>query len=200
VAGNDAHQNNGLRLIVSHQGELILTDTGPKEAPLITFRNFLAKNWVKGKEPGTTLWRWDADLYERSFHFVNTHLLARAHTVPALREALEGGHAYVAFDSLVNATGFDFSYRNKGVHAFMGDRADPGGRFTVYVPAKAVVRILRDGKQVAQEPGPILNYAATGPGVYRAEAYLEVEGQSIPWIYSNPIYVRAAGGKPGGKQ
>jgi len=189
VAGNDAHQNNGLRLIVSQKGELILTDTGPKEAPLIAFRNFLARSWVKGKAPGTTLWRWDADLYERSYHFVNTHLLARARTVTSLREALEAGHAYVAFDSLVNATGFDFSYRNKGVQSVMGDRAEPGGRFTVYAPAKAVIRLLRDGKQVAQESGPILNYTAEGPGVYRAEVHLQVDGKSIPWIYSNPIYV-----------
>lgn len=189
VAGNDAHQNNGLRLIVSKKGELILTDTGPKEGPLIAFRNFLARSWIKGKEPGTTLWRWDVDLYERSYHFVTTHLLARARTVAALREALERGHAFVAFDSLVNATGFDFSYQNKGTKAVMGDRAEPGGQLSVYVPAKAVVRILRDGKQVAQQPGPTVSYAANEPGVYRAEAFLEVDGKTIPWIYSNPIYL-----------
>ncbi len=189
VAGNDAHQNNGMRLIVSKKGELILTDTGPKEGPLIAFRNFLARSWVKGKQPGTTLWRWDVDLYERSFHFVNTHLLVRARTVPALREALDGGHSYVAFDSLVNATGFDFSYRNKDVHAVMGDQAEPGGQLSVYVPAQAVIRILRDGKEVARQPGPTLSYAANQPGVYRAEAHLEVDGRSIPWIYSNPIYL-----------
>lgn len=192
IAGNDAHQNNGLRLMVSHKGTLILTDTGPKEEPLMAFPGFVGRQIASGKEPGTVLWRWEIDLYERSYHFVNTHLLARRNDEDGLRLALETGHAYVAFDSLVTATGFDFTYRDRSAHAVMGDQVKfaPQGHLEVFSPAEALLRLKRDGQQVAEARGHVLKFNVAQPGVYRVEAFLDVLGESVPWIYSNPIYVR----------
>ena len=34
-----------------------------------------------------------------------------------------------------------------------------------------------------------LSYAIDGPGVYRAEVWLEVGGEIRPWIYSNAIRI-----------
>ncbi len=33
-------------------------------------------------------------------------------------------------------------------------------------------------------------YAATEPGAYRLEAWLRLDDEWRPWLYSNPIYVR----------
>jgi plastocyanin len=192
IAGNDAHQNNGLRLIVSKKGVLILTDTGPKQEPLVEFNGWVGRRIASGKETGTTLWRWDIDLYERSYHFVNTHLLARQRSAESLRQALEAGHAYVAFDSLVTATGFDFSYKDPAAKATMGDQVKfvPKGKLEVYAPADCQMRLKRDGRQVAESRGRSLHFNVDRPGVYRVETSLDVLGESVPWIYSNPIYVR----------
>jgi len=193
IAGNDAHQNNGLRFIVSSSGTLLLTDTGPyKGKPLAEFTNWFARRYVKGHAAGETLWRWDIDLYERSLHFVNTHLLAHGKSPTELRAALEAGHAYVAFDSLVTATGFDFFYKSDDGRFVMGDEAalSPSGAFTAAMPADGVLVLKRNGVKVAEERGSELRYVPKQSGVYRIEGYLEVEGRIVPWIYSNPIYLK----------
>lgn len=196
VAGNDAHQNNGLRLIVDDRGQLVLTDTSGAE------RSF----WIAGRigrtlarlrwgelKPGRTLWRVDADLYERSFRFVNTHLLAKAKTEEALRNALVNGHAYVAFDSLVTATGFDFFAAHGGQRqAIMGGEMtfQPGLELEVRAPADATLRLLRSGRVVAESRGRRLRFSVPEAGVFRAEAHLSAQGKLLPWIYSNCVYIR----------
>lgn len=199
IAGNDAHQNNGLRLIVTKDGNLALTDTGPfTHAPFLGgygwFSKTLARLWWGQLTPGRTLWRMDADLYERSFRFVNTHLLASAKTEADLRHALEQGHAYVAFDSLVTATGFDFAAKDvsgqeRGV---MGDELQFGPALVLQVlsPVPATLRLIRGGRLIRQEYGTRLAFPVDAPGGYRAEVHLHVRGQLWPWIYSNPIYIR----------
>jgi hypothetical protein len=192
IAGNDAHQNNGMRIIVTPRGTLALTDTSPKGNPAMEWTNFVARRIAKGHNPGDTLWRWDMDLYERSYHFVNTHLLAPHKTTEDLRAALESGHAYVAFDSLVTASGFDFAYRAPGVRAVMGDQVnlEPGAVLLASAPVDCWLRLLRNGGFVVESRGTSLRFPVDQPGVYRVEARLEVQGGAVPWIYSNPIYLQ----------
>ncbi len=196
IAGNDAHQNNGMRLIVGHGRALVLTDTSPSGRPLFgrwsEFHNWPARRVAGRRRPGETLWRWDADLYERSYHFVNTHLLSAAKDEAALRKALEAGHAYVAFDSLVTATGFDFAYTAPGERAILGDQAKlkPGGVLEAQAPVECLLRLLRNGRQVMEQRGRSLRYTVQQPGVYRVEGHLEVLGERVPWIYANPIYIQ----------
>jgi hypothetical protein len=192
IAGNDAHQNNGLRVIVTARGTLALTDTSPKGKALVEWNNWLARRVASGRRAGDTVWRWDADLYERSFHFVNTHLLAPAKTETALRAALEAGHAYVAFDSLVTATGFNFSYAAGHRRSVMGDEValEPGGMLRVESPLPAAIVLVRNGHQLAEAQGRFFRFPLREPGVYRAEVRLNVLGRATPWIYSNPIYVK----------
>ncbi len=192
IAGNDAHQNNGVRLIVSPSGALVLTDTSPKVSPLLELNNWLARRYASGHRSGETLWRWDADLYERSFRFVNTHLLSSGRSPQELRAALEAGHAYVAFDSLVTATGFDFTYHVLDLRYVMGDQApwSPQGVLGVDLPVTAMISLKRNGVPVAQAHDTQLRYTPTEPGVYRVEVLLEYDGTLLPWIYSNPIYLK----------
>jgi hypothetical protein len=217
IAGNDAHQNNGLRLIVSRDGAVVVTDTGKKEPRFLSGYDWLSRSLTRicfgPLTPGRTLWRTDADLYERIFRFVNTHLLAAGKNEQAIRAALENGHAYVAFDSLVTSTGFDFAlYPDAGSfspdasidrpltitrhtsrpEAIMGDEVpfQPGRSLVVTTPVPAFIRIVRNGGAADAQFGTRAAFSVAAPGVYRAEALLRVRGQLIPWIYSNPIYIR----------
>lgn len=210
IAGNDAHQNNGIRLVVSNQGTVLLTDTsGAEQAPWWEgdgrISRALARAAFGELTPGRTLWRVDSDLYERGFRFVNTHLLAPAKTEADLRRALEAGHAYVAFDSLVTATGFDFALRRDAAFgsktgqevyptAIMGDEApfESGTALEIRSPVAATLRLIRDGHLVHEAVGRQWRFPVSAPGVYRAEAHLNVRGKLLPWIYSNCIYIRQA--------
>ena len=192
IAGNDAHQNNGVRLVVAANGGLVLTDTSPKIDPMMKLNNWLARRYAAGHKVGETVWRWDADLYERSFRFVNTHLITTGRSPQELRAALEAGHGYVAFDSLVTASGFDFSYRAVDQHFIMGDEAplSPQGVLSVDLPVSALISLERNGVPVAQAHDTQLRYTPTEPGVYRVEVFLDYDGTALPWIYSNPIYLK----------
>ena len=79
----------------------------------------------------------------------------------------------------------------------MGETAPPGRDLILNVsvagPADAVIRLLRNGRVVAERPGYTLAHAAAGaePASYRVEVALpEAPGRPpVPWITSNPIYV-----------
>jgi hypothetical protein len=53
------------------------------------------------------------------------------------------------------------------------------------------VRLLRHGEEVATSEGKSeFEFTVTEPGAYRLEAWLKLDGEYRPWIFSNPIYVR----------
>jgi hypothetical protein len=121
------------------------------------------------------------DPYEYVFRFVNTHVLAESRD--DIVEALRAGHAYVAFEMETPATGFRFAAGD----SIMGDEAPVGCRLRVTLPRPAPMRIVRDGEVVAVDR---LDFVADRPGVYRVEVDQTIQGRVLPWIYSNPIYVR----------
>src|SRR6185436_12655060 len=135
------------------------------------------------------------DPYEVSFRHLTTHLLARELTEPEIRRALRDGHAYVAHDWLCDPTGFAFgAVNNLGVYP-MGDTIPQTGttRLVCVTPLRAKLKLIHNGKVVEEATGTNLMVAAKGPGAYRLEAWLTVDGEERPWIYSNPVYVEEMG-------
>ncbi|MBN1966810.1 MAG: histidinol phosphatase, partial [Anaerolineae bacterium] len=57
-------------------------------------------------------------------------------------------------------------------------------------PATARLRLIQDGRVVAEKVGRSLSYTTQTPGAYRAEAWKPLHGRERGWIFSNPIYVR----------
>ena len=55
--------------------------------------------------------------------------------------------------------------------------------------------LRKDGRILAQQPLPALTIEAPGEGTYRVEVYLDAApgNPPIPWIVSNPIYLRSDG-------
>ncbi|HEY2953279.1 MAG TPA: alpha/beta hydrolase fold domain-containing protein [Verrucomicrobiae bacterium] len=135
------------------------------------------------------------DPYEVSFRNLCTHILAPELTENAIRQALRAGHAYVSHDWLCDPTGFVFgAVNNLGVFP-MGDRAPFFGttRIVGLTPLAAHLKLFRNGVFVSESSGTNLTHEAKETGAYRLEAWLKVDGEERPWIYSNPVYVRLPG-------
>ena len=131
------------------------------------------------------------DPYEVSFRNTSTHILARSLTEADIREAVIAGRVYVSHDWLADPAGFAFqSSSNLGVYD-MGDSMPFTGSalLSAQLPVAAKIRLLRNGEIVDERTADRLAYTAKQTGVYRVEAWLSVDGEERPWIYSNPIYL-----------
>ncbi|MCA1555100.1 MAG: hypothetical protein LC747_00230, partial [Acidobacteria bacterium] len=166
IAGNDAHANVGL-----------------------SFRDLA----------GHSLFELKLDPYERSFQTVRTHVLVeRGQPLGEenLLTALAGGHAYVSFDILCDASGFRFTATNGAEQKLMGDEISlsTGVKLGVATPIKSRIRLIRNGQIMSEETGAVRHeWTVNEPGVYRVVCYLPQLPAPLdrkPWIISNPIYVR----------
>ena len=198
VAANDCHHNQVL-LVKMVDADTVLVgtnaDADDKMQKIAAGLRPGIREMTKGHKAGDVLARLDVDPYYRSFRNSSTHILAPKLDEPAIRAALKGGHAYVAHDWMCDATGFRFDAvdtHGKSI-AEMGDevkRAD-GLKLSARLPLPAYVRLLRHGKEIAKSEGrTAFEFAVTEPGAYRLEAWLKLDGEWRPWIFSNPVYVR----------
>jgi hypothetical protein len=140
--------------------------------------------------------------YERAFRTLRTHLLL---TEPFTRDlatdrplavaALRAGSCYLANHEQGDPAGFMFVARSRGEWLMMGqEQPHPGTPgevfFSTRVPqrqqVRPLLRILKDGQTIAETLDCDLQVTDQGPGVYRAEAWVNGRG----WIFSNPIYLR----------
>jgi hypothetical protein len=136
--------------------------------------------------------------YERSFALLRTHALLEAPTTgdgeadtAALFAALRAGRAFLARDSLADATGFRFGAGDGTVG--MGDELPVGAgvELLARAPRPCSLALLRDGAVVASaEAVTELRFTATTPGVYRVEARLEHRGRPRVWVLGNAVYLR----------
>lgn len=129
------------------------------------------------------------DPYEVAFRNTVTHILAREFTQEALARSLREGRAYVSHDWLCDPQGFAFFAVNTlGVYE-MGDTVPMAGstRLVARAPVPARWRFIRKGAVVHEAAGGTVTWQAQEPGAYRVEAWLEIDGEQRPWIYSNAI-------------
>ena len=135
------------------------------------------------------------DRYLIDFHHLKTHFLAQEKTDALIREALRNGHFYMACDWLCDPEGFIFgAVNNLGVFS-MGDTAVMLGktRLTAITPLSAKLKLLYNGKLAYETVGTNLTFEAKETGAYRLEAWLTVDGADLPWIESNPVFLKAPG-------
>jgi hypothetical protein len=99
----------------------------------------------------------------------------------------------VAFNHLVDATGFRWFARSGSKTVVMGEAVPYTPEVTLHARAPVPCRftILRHGRVLHQALGRELDWTPPGPGKYRVEAELQVLGRWVPWIYANPITLLA---------
>jgi hypothetical protein len=94
---------------------------------------------------------------------------------------------------LCDTTGFAFIARRatKAV-AITGDelKFQRGLVLTAATPLICLIKLIRNGDVIQTAKTKRMDFNVKKSGVYRVEAWLEVDGEQRPWIYSNPIYVR----------
>jgi acetyl esterase/lipase len=133
------------------------------------------------------------DPYEVSFRNVSTHILARELTETTIRQSLREGHVYVSHDWLCDPKSFSFvAANNLGVFN-MGDDATLAGttRLVAQTPIPAHIKLFCDGELKEEQTTDRFTFQTKRPGTYRVEAWLTVDDEERPWIYSNPIYLKA---------
>lgn len=197
VAANDSHQNVGMvvRLL---EGEKVRVEDalGKKLIDLPVDAVPALQEARKGRKVGDVIFQVRLDPYECSFRHVGTHLLMPELTEKAVWQALEAGRAFVSFDWLADATGFDFAAVSRSnQRSEMGSRPgwEEGLVLRGLAPLPVKWKVFRNGQQVASDSGRALEWRVAGPGNYRAEAWLTVAGEEMIWILSNPIYLRGKG-------
>jgi hypothetical protein len=117
IAANDSHQNVGLVVRLLENRKALIEDAlGEKLFELNVGTVPALEKLVQGKKPGDVLFQARLDPYENSLRHVGTHLMLSALNEEAVREALESGRAFVSFDWIADATGFNFSANGKERH------------------------------------------------------------------------------------
>ncbi len=168
-AGTDAHSNIGLHLF--------------------------------GDETGKEFIGFKVDPYVSSMRLARMHVLLPAGeelTRDTLQAAMQKRHFFTGFDVLGDTTGFMLAVENG--NAIMGDEVPFTDGMTLKATAPLPARIVfyKNGQAfgVPTQSGEAVNYgsiAVDGPGAYRVEVYLDQLGapfDKMPWILSNPIYIR----------
>ena len=141
--------------------------------------------------------------YRDLFRLARQHvLLASEPTGEASRdaaivtEALAAGRSYCALDGVANASGFQAHVVGVDESATLGGRITwrPGAvRFVASVPEVAVplvVKLFLDGEVIEEGTGQSFESAPLpSAGAYRLEVGLELRRGTVPWIFTNPIWV-----------
>ncbi|MCD6384718.1 hypothetical protein J7M23_02975, partial [Candidatus Sumerlaeota bacterium] len=134
--------------------------------------------------------------YKTLFRTVRTYILTESlprddfyQAKKMLYQALAQGHCFIANANIKDAKEFRFYANTPGGKTLQqGDETNytPGTRLYAEIPTKAVVRLLCNGRLIAEQKTKSFSFTPDEPGVYRLEIYLD----NSPWIFSNPIYLR----------
>jgi hypothetical protein len=194
IAANDCHHNQVFTVTVvdAQSVEVSYIGSRPTSKRVSVEHNPKLAELTRSRAAGEVVARLDFDPYARSLRYVSTHLLASSLDEVVIREALHAGHAYVAHDWLADPTGFAFVAQRRGQRiGVMGDEIEVQPRLILRVATvlPAQLKLFRNGTLLESVQGDGLVFAPREAGVYRVEAWLTLDGEQRPWIYSNPIYV-----------
>jgi hypothetical protein len=194
MAAVDAHNNQSIRARHLSDGQVEWVGSNAKTLS-ITQPGWKEK-WLLG-QPDVAGWafKMELDTYFHSFNFVNTHIFGDTLSSRALKNQLVKGHAYISFESLAEADGFQFFLQNasQGITGIMGDSvsAQHAARLRTVSPFPARIELFRNGKLIdfVEDAYSHDFDVKNNPGNYRVVARLKFRGNWLPWIYTNPLYI-----------
>ncbi len=194
VSANDAHQNVGLILKIAEGNKVRVED--PLEEKLLELDRAIVNAIFpipENAEIGKELFRLQLDPYERSLRHVGTHLLMRSLREEEVWESLNAGRAYVAFDWMADATGFDYALHTNDQRFEMGSQTTWAKGMTLRgtSPHDVRWRLMRNGQVFKEMMGKQFALEIDQSGNYRVEAWLRLGEYEQIWILSNPIYLSA---------
>ena len=139
------------------------------------------------------------DSYEMVFRLVRVHLVT-AKGLPLTRESLvntfKKGNFFTGFDVIGDSSGFSFTAKDGEVTKTMGDEVtlSPQTKLTASAPVPARLVVFKNGERYFEQSDTTeITLNVTERAAYRVEVYRDALGapyDKMPWIISNPIYVR----------
>jgi hypothetical protein len=158
-----------------------------------------------GDDAGNKLINVKLDPYETIFRIARIHVLLEKGTQltrETLVDSIRAGHFFVGFDGFGDTTGFSFEAAGGREYYRMGSEV-ARDTFSPLVdhalirgsaPNEVRFVILKDGEKFLEKTEAWdFEIRTKEAGAYRVEAYRDKLGppfDKMPWIISNPIYVR----------
>ncbi|MBP6002137.1 MAG: hypothetical protein KA746_01765 [Pyrinomonadaceae bacterium] len=152
-----------------------------------------------GVDTGGKLLNIKLDPYETVFGIARMHAWVakdKAFSKETLIEAIRQGNFFTGVDAFGDTSGFWFAGTSPAASVISGGETNYSTDLELKAtsPVKARIIVLKNGEKFREESDVLeLAVKPDGPGVYRVEIYLDAIGETgtkMPWILSNPIYVR----------
>jgi hypothetical protein len=161
-----------------------------------------ARIGLRTSEPVTTRASLPVPSYVASFRTLSVHVrLERALTGDAgvdarmIMRGIRAGHAYTAVDGAASPASFDLTAGNDHGTVHAGDELAAGDSLTLRVrsnaPAGFTTQLWRGNEPVRDSREPDFSFdSPQSEGVYRVSIQATGQLPGVPWLVSNPIYVR----------
>ncbi|WP_149243487.1 hypothetical protein [Dyadobacter sp. 32] len=194
MAAVDAHNNQSIRARYLPDGRVEWVGSNAKTLS-ITKPGWKEKLLLSKPDVAGWAFKMELDTYFHSFNFVNTHLFGDTLSSRSLKNELVKGHAYVAFESLAQANGFQYfaTDANGKLNAILGDSIQASQAYSLQAVSPFPVRfeLYRSGKLIdSRDNSYEYKFSPDNkPGNYRIVARITLRGTLLPWVYTNPIYV-----------
>jgi hypothetical protein len=152
-----------------------------------------------GDDAGNKIINIKIDDYATIFRPMRNHVLIekdKTLTTENLLEALKNGRCFVGLDVLSDTSGFLFTAEDGAKSKMMGDEISLSENLNLRINAPQTARfvVFKNGEKVHEETSwTQITFQAKEKGTYRTEVYLDSLGEpfdKMPWIISNPIYVK----------
>lgn len=152
-----------------------------------------------GDDAGNKPIGFKVDPYGMVFQLVRLHLLTKKGE-PLTRESLidtfKKGNFYTGFDVIGDSSGFSVTTKDGDATKTMGDEVtlSPQTKLTASAPLPARFVVFKNGERFFEQADTNeISVNVTERAAYRIEVYRDSLGSpydKMPWIISNPIYVR----------
>jgi len=191
----DSHENQNIRARYLKDGRIEWI--GPDAKVIDTTEVKWWNKWMLSEpDPNGWIFKWMVDTYNEGFNYITNYVLADTLSVPSLANHLKKGHIYTAFKSLGDAKGFMFYSKDNrdSIIAILGDsvKIDKVKTLNAVSPLPGQFRLIHDGKTIHVSTTDDYQLSWSEPlekGAYRIEIHIKLNGELVPWLYSNPIYI-----------
>jgi hypothetical protein len=194
MAGVDAHNNQSYRARYTNDG--MVEWIGPN-AKTIEIVEPGIKEYFLLDDPDSNGWAFsfEVDPYFVSFNHVANHVFSDTLTNFGIKNNLVSGHAFISFQSLAKADGFQyFTVDNYDeVNSIMGDSisVDSVKKLKAVSPFPVKFQLVKNG-EIINQVDSVYEYQFelnNIPGNYRIIAKLFIDGEWVSWVFTNPIYI-----------
>lgn len=182
IGAADAHNNQNVRARYNEDGLVEWYD--PNADLLATVKPGWKEKLLLSDKPDEAGWpfRFETDDYFTSFNYVNTHVFCDTLSNVNIKENLVEGHAYVAFENLAIADGFQYflTDANNKKNAIMGDSISINSvkKLKVVSPYPVQFKLVKNGELIAVADDLYeYEFSPNNKGNYRIEAHLKFKGE-----------------------